>query len=83
VTLLRFALAARKTILRALAALFDRRVPGHLKLAAVAAAVFVISPLNILGDIPLLGMLDDAGLLTLVILWFTRSSAPYINTFDM
>jgi uncharacterized membrane protein YkvA (DUF1232 family) len=48
----------------------------------VAAAVLVISPLNILGDIPLLGMLDDAGLLTLVMLWFTRSSAPYINTFD-
>jgi len=44
--------------------------------------LLVLSPLNVLGDIPLLGMIDDAGLLTLVLLWFTRVSAPYLNTID-
>jgi hypothetical protein len=33
-------------------------------------------------DIPLLGAVDDAGLLTLVMLWFTRVSTPYQNTID-
>jgi uncharacterized membrane protein YkvA (DUF1232 family) len=82
VRLFRLALVWRKTALRALAALVDGRVPGRLKLIAIAATLFVLSPLNLLGDIPLLGMVDDAGLLTLVMLWFARSSAPYQNTID-
>jgi uncharacterized membrane protein YkvA (DUF1232 family) len=82
VTILRLGLAWRKTAARALRALIDGRVPGHLKLFAVAAAIFVLSPLNLLGDIPLLGTIDDAGLLTLVMLWFARASAPYLNTID-
>ena len=49
---------------------------------ALAAAVFVISPLDLLGDIPLLGVVDDAALLALVLAWFTRASTPYMNTFD-
>jgi hypothetical protein len=35
-----------------------------------------------LGDIPLLGIIDDAGLLFWVLTWFTRASAPYRNTID-
>ncbi len=42
----------------------------------------MLSPLNLLGDIPLLGTIDDAGMLTLVLLWFTRASAPYQHTID-
>jgi uncharacterized membrane protein YkvA (DUF1232 family) len=80
--MLRLASAWRKTSVRTLAALVDGRVPGHLKLFAVAAAIFVLSPFNLLGDIPLLGAIDDAGLLTLVMLWFTRASTPYQNTID-
>ncbi len=72
----------RRTLARALHALVDGRVPGRLKLIAVGAALFVISPLNFLGDIPLLGILDDAGLLGLVLMWFTRASRPYQNTFE-
>jgi uncharacterized membrane protein YkvA (DUF1232 family) len=78
----RLALVWRKTALRALAGLVDGRVPGRLKLVAIAATLFVLSPLNLLGDIPLLGMVDDAGLMTLVMLWFARASAPYQNTID-
>jgi uncharacterized membrane protein YkvA (DUF1232 family) len=82
VKMLRLALAWRQTAFRTLAAFADGRVPGHLKLFALAAAIFVVSPLNLLGDIPLLGAIDDAGLLTLVMLWFTRASTPYQNTID-
>ncbi len=83
VKMLGLALAWRKTATRAFGALIDGRVPLHLKLFAVAASVFVLSPLNLLGDIPLLGTIDDAGLLTLVMLWFTRASTPYQNTIDI
>jgi uncharacterized membrane protein YkvA (DUF1232 family) len=80
--MLRLALLWRKTAARTLGALVDGRVPAHLKLLAVAATIFVVSPLNLLGDIPLLGAVDDAGLLTLVMLWFTHASTPYQNTID-
>jgi uncharacterized membrane protein YkvA (DUF1232 family) len=80
--MLRLALAWRRTFTRALTAFVDARVPGRLKLIALGAALFVLSPLNLLGDIPLLGTIDDAGLLTLVLLWFTRVSTPFQNTFD-
>jgi uncharacterized membrane protein YkvA (DUF1232 family) len=82
VRMLRLVLAMRKTAFRSLAALADRRVPSRLKWLALAGALFVISPLNVLGDIPLLGLVDDAGLLMMVLMWFTRASAPYQNTFD-
>ena len=81
-TFLRLAVALRKTASRAIVALFDGRVPGRLKWSALAAAVLVISPLDLLGDIPLLGVVDDAALLALVLAWFTRASTPYMNTFD-
>ena len=41
-------------------------VPLHLKLITVAAALVIISPLNILGDIPFLGIFDDVALLALL-----------------
>ena len=47
-------------------------VPLWLKLAAILAVVFVISPLNILGDVPLLGFLDDAALVAFVLHAFVR-----------
>jgi len=40
------------------------------KAAAVLAALLIISPLNILGDIPFLGFLDDAALLGLLVHFF-------------
>jgi uncharacterized membrane protein YkvA (DUF1232 family) len=82
VRILRIVLGLRKTASRSFWALIDGRVPGRLKLVAVAAVLFVLSPLNLLGDIPVLGALDDAALLMLVLTWFTRASSPYLNTID-
>jgi uncharacterized membrane protein YkvA (DUF1232 family) len=46
----------------------------RLKLTALALALFILSPLNILGDIPLLGIVDDVALLALLINWFVRAA---------
>ena len=78
----RFGLSARKTAFSAWTALLDARVPRRLKFIALAAVLFVISPLNLLGDIPLLGIVDDSALLGLVLVWFTRASLPYTNTLN-
>jgi uncharacterized membrane protein YkvA (DUF1232 family) len=53
------------------------RVPMHLKVIAVAAALAILSPLNILGDIPFLGLFDDAALLALLLSWFVRTAEPF------
>jgi len=41
--------------------------------------LLVLSPLNILGDIPLLGIVDDAALLALPVGWFVRSAEQYVT----
>jgi uncharacterized membrane protein YkvA (DUF1232 family) len=54
-------------------------VPLHLKLVAAAAALVIISPLNVLGDIPFLGLFDDIALLALLAGWFTGAASRYAN----
>jgi uncharacterized membrane protein YkvA (DUF1232 family) len=76
-TLLRLLLTSRRTLARAYALARDARVPMRLKLLALCGAVFILSPLNILGDIPLLGIADDAVLLALLLSWFVRAAAPH------
>ena len=44
----------------------DKRVPLGLKAGAAAMGLLIISPLDIFGDIPVLGLFDDAVLLTLL-----------------
>lgn len=44
----------------------DERVPLIIKAATAVLALLIISPLDILSDIPVLGMLDDAVLLTML-----------------
>ena len=51
------------------------QVPLHLKLIAGALALLIISPVNILGDIPLLGLVDDVALLSLLAGWFVAAAA--------
>lgn len=80
--ILRLGITLRKTAARAFAAFVDGRVPGRLKCIAFAATLFVVSPLNIFGDIPLLGVLDDAALVSLILMWFVRASLPYQRTID-
>jgi uncharacterized membrane protein YkvA (DUF1232 family) len=50
----------------------DARVPLWSKLAAAGLALLVVSPLNILGDIPLLGLVDDGALLLFVLHQFVK-----------
>jgi uncharacterized membrane protein YkvA (DUF1232 family) len=52
-------------------------VPLHLKLIAGALALLIVSPLNILGDIPLLGLLDDVALLSLLAGWFVTAASRH------
>jgi uncharacterized membrane protein YkvA (DUF1232 family) len=52
-------------------------VPLHLKLIALAGVLLILSPINILGDIPLLGLFDDVALLALLAGWFTGAATPY------
>ena len=75
--LLKLLLTSRRTAVRAYALVGDARVPLRLKLTALAALLFILSPLNILGDIPLLGIADDAVLIALLLNWFVRVSSPY------
>jgi uncharacterized membrane protein YkvA (DUF1232 family) len=52
-------------------------VPLHLKLIAAGLALLIFSPLNILGDLPLLGLLDDVALLALLAGWFVGAAARH------
>ena len=75
--LLKLLLTSRTTAVRAYGLARDARVPLRLKVIALAALLFILSPLNILGDIPLLGIADDAVLIALLLSWFVRVASPY------
>jgi uncharacterized membrane protein YkvA (DUF1232 family) len=75
--LFRLFLTSRRSAIRAYALVRDPRVPLRLKVIAVAALLFILSPLNILGDIPLLGIVDDVALIALLLSWFVRVASPY------
>lgn len=66
----RMAVRAKTAIFRTIPLMRDARVPGMLKFAAVALAAIVVSPFDLFGDIPVLGALDDAALLTLLCMAF-------------
>ncbi len=53
------------------------RVPAHLKIIAGLLALLIVSPLNILGDIPLLGIFDDVALLGILAGWFVSAAARH------
>jgi len=58
------------------ALLLDNRVPWILKLIPLGAIVYVISPLDLIPDvIPVLGQLDDLGILMMALRLF-NSMAP-------
>lgn len=57
----------------------DVRVPLYLKMAGVAAAVLIVSPLDPFADIPFLNVLDDAALLMLAAkLFFALCPQPVV-----
>jgi uncharacterized membrane protein YkvA (DUF1232 family) len=68
--------ALRRNALRVWQLFLDRRVPAGLKVLTGLGALFVISPLDPLSDIPVLGLFDDAVLLMLVAWLFVRFCPP-------
>lgn len=75
--LLRLLFAAKTAIFRTFPLVRDARVPLALKLIAVAVALLIVSPIDVLGDIPVLGALDDAALLTLLCMWFVGQAGRH------
>jgi uncharacterized membrane protein YkvA (DUF1232 family) len=70
---------ARTGFLRVLPLMRDERVSTSLKLFAAAAALAIVSPLNLLGDIPIVGLLDDAVLLGLLATIFVNLATRQIE----
>ncbi len=64
----------RHTLANAYRSMRDPLVPFRLKLIALALALLILSPLNILGDIPLLGLVDDVALMSLLAGWFVGAA---------
>ncbi|HEV3154311.1 MAG TPA: DUF1232 domain-containing protein [Candidatus Baltobacteraceae bacterium] len=58
--------AAYRNFRRVLPLLRDERVPLGLKVGTCIMGLLIVSPLDVFGDIPVLGLLDDAVLLTLL-----------------
>ncbi len=75
--LLRLLLTSRRTVVRAWRLARDERVPKRLKVGAALGLLLILSPINFLGDIPLLGLVDDAALIGLLLSWFVRVAGPY------
>lgn len=65
-------LAVKSSIFRVIPLMRDARVPAALKASTIALGIVVVSPLDLFGDIPLLGALDDAALLSLLCYAFVR-----------
>jgi uncharacterized membrane protein YkvA (DUF1232 family) len=64
--LLRYVSAVRSALPRLLPLMRDQRVPQWLKTGTVIGAILIVSPLDLFGDIPILGILDDAALLAVL-----------------
>jgi uncharacterized membrane protein YkvA (DUF1232 family) len=77
--LLRLLFAAKTAVFRAVPLLRDARVPILLKLVAAAIGLLIISPIDLFGDVPVLGALDDAALLTLLCMWFVSQAARHVE----
>ncbi len=70
--------SARKKLLRVVPLMRDDRVPTALKAITLILGVLVISPLDIFGDIPVLGVMDDAALLALLCVWFVSRANKHL-----
>lgn len=75
--LLRLLLTSRRTVVRAWHLAADPRVPKRLKIMGALGLLLILSPINVLGDIPLLGLVDDAALIGFLLSWFVRVAGPY------
>lgn len=63
----------RLSLASALAWLRDRSVPAAHKLVGILALIYVASPVDLVPDfIPIVGWLDDAGVIALVAAYYAR-----------
>jgi uncharacterized membrane protein YkvA (DUF1232 family) len=67
----------RSTLMAAARQFRNPSVPLGLKVIVLLLALLIVSPLNILGDIPLLGLVDDVALLSLLAGWFVAAAARH------
>ena len=70
---------AKASVMAVLPHMRDNRVPFGLKVGTVGLALLIVSPLDIFGDIPVLGLLDDAVLLTLLSMGFVAIARSIIE----
>ena len=77
---LRFFTATRRALPQTMPLLRDLRVPLWLKVTTIAVALLIVSPLDLFGDIPVLGALDDALLLALLLNGFVSAATRYVRT---
>lgn len=78
--IIRILLHSRRTLPRLPGLLASGYVPLHLKVLVVFLALLIVSPLNIFGDIPILGFVDDAVLFALLLEWFVRAAERHEAT---
>ena len=76
---LRLLFAAKTAIFRTVPLLRDTRVPAMLKIVSAVIALAIVSPIDVFGDVPVLGALDDAALLTLLCMWFVSQAAKHVE----
>lgn len=69
---LRYISVVRSALPRLLPLMRDARVPQWLKTGTVVGALVIISPLDLFGDIPVLGILDDVTLLAILATLFVN-----------
>lgn len=75
----RLLFAAASNVKRAWPLLRDERVPLALKAIAGALALLIVSPVDLFGDIPVLGLFDDAVLLTLLCTLFVWAATQTLE----
>jgi uncharacterized membrane protein YkvA (DUF1232 family) len=63
---------ARRYLARVVRLFLDNRVSLGLKVTTLAAAIVILSPFDLLGDIPVVGVVDDVALLSLLAMLFVR-----------
>lgn len=79
-TPLRLLLAAKTSVVRAIPLMRDTRVPAVLKALTIATGIVIVSPIDLFSDVPVLGLLDDAALLSLLCYVFVRLASRHIST---
>ncbi len=77
--ILKMLYVARRSLFRVVPLMRDDRVPRMLKMGTAIAALLIVSPLDIFGDIPALGILDDGVLLVLLMTWFVTQATRLIE----